>query len=171
MRVVFIDNLLFEDAEGIRRYTLQPNLGLLSLIAVLERSGHEGLLFDPKVEIARGKLRLDSSLYTDIAKQVLEMDPDVVGLTSLGCNFICTAKVAGYLRAWVPDIPILLGGPHATVLDRLILRSFPKFDVIARNEAENTILPLLEALPKRAFFDVPGITFRAASSIWRNEGD
>lgn len=171
MRVVFIDNLLFEDAEGILRYSLQPHLGLISLIAVLERGGHEGLLYDPKVEIARGKLQLNSSLYRDMAKQILEMNPDVVGLTSLGCNFICTAKVAGYLRSWMPELPILLGGPHATVLDRVILRSFPQFDVIARSEAECTILPLLEALPNRAFFDVPGITFRAAGAIWQNEGE
>ena len=171
MRVVFIDNLLFEDAEGIRRYTLQPNLGLLSLIAVLEKEGHEGVLYDPKVEIARGKLQLNSQLYTDIAKQVLALGPDVLGLTSLGCNFICTAKVAGYLRSWAPELPILLGGPHATVLDRVILRAFPQFDVIARNESECTILPLLEALRKRNLFDVPGITFRAGGGIWRNEGD
>jgi radical SAM superfamily enzyme YgiQ (UPF0313 family) len=171
MRVVFIDNLLFEDAEGIRRYTLQPNLGLLSLIAVLEKERHEGVLFDPKVEIARGNLHLNSHLYTDIARQVLELKPDVLGLTSLGCNFICTAKVAGYLRSWAPELPILLGGPHATVLDKVILRAFPQFDVIARNESECTILPLLEALPKRKLFEVPGITFRAGGAIWRNEGD
>ena len=47
MRVVFVDNLLFEDTEGINRYVLQPHLGLISLIAVLEQRGHEGILFDP----------------------------------------------------------------------------------------------------------------------------
>src|SRR4030095_7372490 len=106
-----------------------------------------------------------------IAKQVLAMQPDVLGLTSLGCNFICTAKVAGYLRSWAPELPILLGGPHATVLDRVILSAFPQFDVIARNESECTILPLLQALRTRALFGVPGITFRTGGGIWRNEGD
>jgi hypothetical protein len=57
------------------------------------------------------------------------------------------------------------------VLDRVILRAFPQFDVIARNESECTILPLLEALQKRSLFDVAGITFRAGGGIWRNEGD
>src|SRR5258708_29952871 len=98
MRVVFVDNLLFEDAEGIRRYVLQPHLGLISLIAVLESKGHEGLLFDPKVEVHRGGLELNEGLYHKIARRLLEMEPDAVGFTTLGCNFICTVKTAKYLR-------------------------------------------------------------------------
>lgn len=171
MRVVLVDNLLFEDAEGIRRYVLQPHLGLISLIAVIEGGGHEAFLYDPKVEVARGTLRLDESLYIDMAEQILRMKPDVVGLTSLGCNFICTVKVASYLKQWEPELPILLGGPHATVLDRVILESFPQFEAVVRNEAERTILPLLEALPSRSFFDAPGITFRKAGAVWQNEGE
>jgi radical SAM superfamily enzyme YgiQ (UPF0313 family) len=171
MRVVFVDNLLFEDAEGIRRYILQPHLGLISLIAVLERAGHEGILFDPKVEVSRGALDLDESLYRKIALQVLRLEPDVVGFTSLGCNFICTAKAAGYIRQWRADLPIILGGPHATVLDRSILEHFQQFDLIARNEAENTILPILEGLLTGSFRDVPGITYRAGNAIQSNPGE
>lgn len=171
MRVVFVDNLLFEDAEGIRRYVLQPHLGLISLIAVIENAGHEGFLYDPKVEIARGNLSLDGSLYKKIAADILLLKPDVVGLTSLGCNFICTVKVAAYLKKWEPELPIILGGPHATVLDRVILEAFPQFELIARNETEFTILPILEALPVREFFDVPGISFRKAGAFWRNDGE
>lgn len=171
MRVTFVDNLLFEDAEGIRRYVLQPHLGLISLIAVVEAAGHEAALFDPKVAVARGELRLDESLYHDMARRILLTRPDAVGLASLGCNFICTVKVASYLKRWEPELPVMLGGPHATVLDRAILQNFPQFDVIARNEAERTILPLLEALPSRSFFGVPGVTFRRGGAVWQNEGE
>jgi len=170
MRVVFVDNLLFEDAEGIRRYILQPHLGLLSLIAVLEGDGHEGLLLDPKVEVTHGQLRLEAGLYERIARRVVAMRPDAVGFTSLGCNFICTAKAAAHVKRLEPDVPILLGGPHATVLDRAILERFPQFDVVARNEAECTILPLLAALAHRAFDAVPGITFRRAGTVCQNPG-
>src|SRR5262247_1192950 len=111
MRAVFVDNLLFEDSEGIRRYVLQPHLGLISLIAVLEKAGHEGILFDPKVEVYLGRLRMDESLYAEIARRVARLNPDVVGFTSLGCNFICTVKTAAYLKQWEPDLAILLGGP------------------------------------------------------------
>jgi radical SAM superfamily enzyme YgiQ (UPF0313 family) len=171
MRIVFVDNLLFESTEGINRYTLQPHLGLISMIAVVEGAGHEGLLFDPKVEVAKGDLKLDESLYWRIAKGVLSLEPEVVGFTSLGCNFICTLKVAQYIREWQPELPILLGGPHATVLDRAIMSRFRQFDVIVRNEAELKILPVLEALASRSFFGIPGITFRMGGQVWSTPGD
>ena len=171
MRVAFVDNLLFEDAGGIRRYILQPHLGLISLIAVLERAGHTGLLYDPKVEVGRGALAVDEELYRRIAAQILELKPDVVGFTSLGCNFICTAKTAAYIRQWQPDLPILLGGPHATVLDRSVLEHFPQFDVIVRNEGENTILPALEGLRRGRFEGIPGVTWRDGPVIRSNPGE
>jgi radical SAM superfamily enzyme YgiQ (UPF0313 family) len=171
MRIVFVDNLLFEDAEGIRRYILQPHLGLLSLIAVLEAAGHHAYLFDPKVEITKGRLHLNSDLYCEMARAVLRFRPDAVGFTSLGCNFICTAKTASYLREMEPDLPILLGGPHATVLDRAILKAFPQFDVIVRNEAEETILAVIDSLPRRAFWKLPGITYSFKEAIQTNTGE
>ncbi len=171
MRVAFVDNLLFEDAGGIRRYILQPHLGLISLIAVLERAGHTGLLYDPKVEVGRGALAMDQDLYRRIARQILALQPDVVGFTSLGCNFICTAKTAAYIRQWRPDLPILLGGPHATVLDRAVLEHFPQFDMIVRNEAENTILPALDGLFRGRFEGIPGITWRDGPAIRSNPGE
>jgi radical SAM superfamily enzyme YgiQ (UPF0313 family) len=171
MKLAFVDNLLFEDAQGIRRYVLQPHLGLISLIAVIERAGHEGILVDPKVDVSQGKCQLDARLYKYIAGQILEQKPDVVGLTSLGCNFICTAKVAGYLRQSQPDLPILLGGPHASVLASEVLAQFPQFDVIVRNEAERKILPLIEAVRHRDFRNIPGLTYRVDGNILTNPGD
>lgn len=167
MRVVFVDNLLYEDAEGIRRYVLQPHLGLISLIAVIREGGHEGLVYDPKVEVSRGRLVLDASLYRTMAAQILALNPDVVGLTSLGCNFICTVKVASYLKAVVPDLPVLLGGPHATILDTVILEQFRCFDAVVRHEAEATITPLLHAVHRRKFEGLAGISYRGALMVRR----
>ena len=167
MRVVFVDNLLYEDAGGMRRYVLQPHLGLISLIAVVERGGHEGLLYDPKVEIRRGRLQLDHSLYRAMAKQILALRPDAVGFTSLGCNFICTLKVAQYIKQNEPDLPILLGGPHATILDEVILERFTCFDTIVRHEAEETILPLLHALEDRSFAGLAGVSARGRLMVRR----
>ena len=171
MRILFVDNLLLEDKGGTPDYVLQPHLGLISLIAVAEAAGHEGLLYDPKLAIARGELRLDESLYREIADQIVRMRPDVVGLTTLGCNFICTLKIANYLKRFDPNLPILLGGPHATVLDRIIIERFQQFDVIVRNEAELKLIPLLNALPSGRLDDVPGITFLRGSDVAVNPGD
>src|SRR5690606_16416329 len=124
MRVVFVDNLLIEQNGTQVETVLQPHLGLISLLAVLEAHGHEGRLYDPKLALAAGRLALDGGLYRAIARELVALDPDVVGFTSLGCNFICTLKVARHVRALAPDVAILLGGPHATILDRVILERY-----------------------------------------------
>lgn len=168
MRIQFSDNLLIDQSSGSPPFDMQPHLGLLSLIAMAESGGHEGRLYNPKLELARGTLALDESLYASIAAGLLRESPDVVGLTSLGCNFICTLKVASYIKQARPEVPIILGGPHATILDRQILEHFPQFDVIVRNEAELVLLPLLDALQRDRLDTVPGVTFRGVKGVITN---
>jgi radical SAM superfamily enzyme YgiQ (UPF0313 family) len=174
MRILLVDNLLIDTLLDVdnpfRPFDLQPHLGLLSLIAVAENSGHEGMLYDPKLALSKETLSFDSSLYREIANDLLRRNPDVIGLTTLGCNFICTLKVAAHLKKMNPDVPVLLGGPHATILASEIIKQFPQFDVVVRNEAELTLLPLLAALPGRHFDGVPGITFRHGNEIVSNPG-
>jgi hypothetical protein len=67
-----------------------------------------------------------------------------------------------------PDIPILLGGPHASIIDREILERHEQFDVIARGEAEATIGPLFDALGgARALETVDGLTYRRNGRVVR----
>src|SRR5262245_43605837 len=171
MRVLLVDNLLLENGGALDRDALQPPLGLISLLAVMEAAGHDGRLFDPKLALADGRLSLLPSLYPEMADHILDEDADTVGFTTLGCNFIVTLKVAKYLKQARPEVPILLGGPHATVLDRAILERFPQFDVIVRNEAELKILPVLDALSGLGFDRVPGITYRRGDEIVANPGE
>lgn len=170
-RVVFVDNLLMEHKASGDFVYLQPHLGLISLIAVVRQNNYEGVLYDPKIDVSRGRLALDGSLYKEIAGRILAHKPDVVGFTSLGCNFICTLKVANYIREMRPNLPILLGGPHATILDREILSRFRQFDVIVRNEAELTILPLLNALSSGKFGTIDGISYRRGGEVISNPGE
>ncbi len=170
MRVVFVDNLLLENGRAENLY-LQPHLGLISLIAVANGAGHTAWLYDPKVDLASGRLNVGEPLYREIADRLLEKDPDVVGFTSLGCTFICAVKIARHLKARKPGLPILLGGPHATILDREILSAFGEFDVIVRNEAELTLLPVLDGLFGGDLSRIPGITYRSAGGVAANPGE
>ena len=170
MKIVLVDNLLLKNNEGLRNTHLQPHLGLISLIAVLEGSNYVATLYDPKLDIYEGKLQLDKYLYCNIADQILSQSPDIVGFTSLGCNFICTVKIAKYIKAKNPNIPILLGGPHATVLHKEIIGKFPQFDVIVRNESENKIVDIIKNLRSGKLDQIQGITFRKGEKIICTEG-
>jgi radical SAM superfamily enzyme YgiQ (UPF0313 family) len=167
MRITFVDNLLVYQQAGKTTFDLQPHLGLISLIAVLENEGHDCTLFDPKLQLHRKQLPFDDRLYSEMARAILRDEPDVIGFTSLGCNFICTAQVASLIRKWKPKIPIILGGPHATILDCKILERFDAFDVIVRNEGEEIITPLINALASDHDPEINGITFRRENEIVR----
>jgi radical SAM superfamily enzyme YgiQ (UPF0313 family) len=171
MRLSLVDNLLITRRGREVVYDLQPHLGLLSLIGAAQAAGHHCRLIDPKLELHAGRVQLDATLYRRIARSVLETGPDAVGLTSLGCNFVCTVKIARYLKQELPELPILLGGPHATILDQCVMQRFPEFDYVVRNEAEVTLPLLLGAIGAgRLPVAVPGVTYRAGGGIVCNPG-
>lgn len=168
MRICFVDNVLLGRTDAGYAVDLQPHLGLISLIAVLREQGHVATLYDPKIDLVRGALRLNGDLPLRAARRIAEHEPDIVGFTSLGCNFICTARIAREIRGLLPNAPIMLGGPHATILDREIIERFPQFDVIARHEAEATIGALVDALGGRGeLAHVAGVTYRRGATACR----
>jgi radical SAM superfamily enzyme YgiQ (UPF0313 family) len=170
VKIVLVQNFLLDGDAAIDPGVLYPHLGLISLVSVVERAGHDATLYDPMLALWKGELRLDASLYREMAAAILRQSPDVVGLTALGCNFIAVVKVASYLKAIAPELPILLGGPHASVLHRAIMERFTQFDVLVRNEAEFALPKVLAALHNRALDLVPGISFRRDGKVCATEG-
>lgn len=71
-----------------------------------------------------------------------------------------------------PQIPVLMGGPHVTYLDRETLEETPALDIVVRGEGEWTALAVLQALAAKADLrDVRGITWRDSDGqIHRNKG-
>ncbi len=170
MKIILVDNLLLKRENDNQQFVLQPHLGLISLIAVLENHGYDAKLYDPKIDIAAGRIQMDENLYRNIAENILAGTPDMVGFTSLGCNFICTLKIARYLKQSNPNLPILLGGPHATVLHNEILTAYTEFDVIVRNESEEKIVAVIEAIQNGSLNTVEGITYRENGKIKSTPG-
>ena len=103
MNVIFVDNLLIYQDKFIDNVPLDPHLGLMSLVSVARSAGHDARIYDPKMRMAQGRLCYDDSLYFNMAAEIEELSPDVVGFTALGCNFICVVKVASYLKRKNPD--------------------------------------------------------------------
>jgi len=172
MKIVFVQNFLLDNSGLPSDDILYPHLGLISLIAEIEKSRHVPLLYDPMLELQRGHLALDSSIYDDVAKQLLQTEPAAVGLTALGCNFIAVVKIARRIKQRRPETFILLGGPHPTVLESPIMTKFTDFDVLVRGEAEETIIPLLDALDSgKELSAVPGISYRDGSRVCRSTVD
>lgn len=169
MRITFVQNFLLESDGATTDKHLYPHLGLISLIAEISHSAHRAELYDPMLQLERRRLALDPAIYGDVAKALLSTEPDVVGFTALGCNFLAVLKIASCLRQLSPETVILLGGPHATVLEDEIMNRFAEFDVLVRGEAEHTIVPLLDGIERGSdLSDVPGISFRGDNKVYRS---
>jgi radical SAM superfamily enzyme YgiQ (UPF0313 family) len=141
---------------------VHPHLGLLALAAVAEAAGHTVQIYDPKRLIRSGHLQYNSTLYERVAAELLSRRPHVVGFTALGCSFLLTVNVAAILKRQEPDLPILLGGPHATMLHRQILERFHQFDIVVRHEADEIFPEVLDKLPQRDFERITGISWRVS---------
>src|SRR5437660_3090663 len=163
MNVLLVDNLVMPEDGSLALLDVHPNLGLLALAAAAESAHHTVQIYDPKRLLKWGELQYDSMLYERVAAELLSRRPSVVGFTTLGCSFLFAVNVAAILKRSEPDLPILLGGPHATMLDRQILENFPQFDVIVRHEADETFPFVLEELGLRRFEAIPGITWRVSA--------
>src|SRR5438094_1838271 len=128
MKVLLVDNLVMPAEGSLALLDVHPHLGLLALAAAAEAAGHVVQIYDPKRFIRSGQLTYDSTLYERVAAELLLRQPQVVGFTTLGCSFLFALNVAGILKRHEPDLPVLLGGPHATMLHRQILERFRQFD-------------------------------------------
>lgn len=167
MRLTLVDNLVMPEDGDLSMLDVHPHLGLLAIAAAAEREGHRVSIYDPKRELRFGRLRYDDTLYARATEDLLALRPEAVGFTTLGCSFLFAINVAARLRAREPELPILLGGPHATMLDRPILERFPQFDLIVRHEADEIFPAVLQALPDRAFARIPGLSWRDRDGGYR----
>jgi radical SAM superfamily enzyme YgiQ (UPF0313 family) len=111
-----------------------PHLGLAYLAAVSERRGDEVMLFDSDVE--------DES----IADAVRRFDPEIIGITANTPQVKSAWRTAQAIKA-VKDIPVVLGGPHVSVLPAESVAQ-PEVDVVVRGEGEAVWLKLCAIIEK-----------------------
>ena len=165
MNLLLVDNLVMPEEGLLALLDVHPHLGLLALAAVAEADGHSVRIYDPKRLIRCGKLPYDSTLYERVARDVIAERPAAVGFTTLGCSFLFAINVAALLKRCEPELPILLGGPHATMLHEQILERFAQFDIVVRHEADEIFPSVLANLQRRSFESIPGISWRGSSRL------
>jgi radical SAM superfamily enzyme YgiQ (UPF0313 family) len=141
-------------------------LGLISLATVLTRSGMDVAIHDVNVP----QCDLDWLDPSVIAKRVLVSNPRFLGFTTVCASYGWSLGIAEACKALAPRVPIIFGGPQATVTAEETLRMYRCVDYVLCGEAERTIVPLAEALCQGGSIeDLPGLTFRRGASIVQNK--
>ncbi|MFC1932894.1 B12-binding domain-containing radical SAM protein [Chloroflexota bacterium] len=136
----------------------QPPMGLALIAAVLEKEGYQVKVLEANAL----KLKPEAvvSLVTDV---------DVIGLTAMTPTINTAATIARHVKRAYPDLPVILGGAHATLLPGETLVTAPEIDIVVRGEGEETIVELLRALDcKQPLSEIAGISYRKASEIVSN---
>ncbi len=171
--------LLGEDAP-------RPPLGLCYLGAVLEREGYQVIIYNgnfvkkgagiPLSERAARKASRQGAylqalqdgqhpVWKEVESVVVRQAPDLVGVSVLTVAYGSALNVSRIVKSLDPQIPVVWGGPHPTVLPEECLRN-PEVDIVVRGEGEETFLDLVAYLDKLE--QVPGITFKKNGHLVAN---
>jgi anaerobic magnesium-protoporphyrin IX monomethyl ester cyclase len=152
-----------------------PHLGLAYLAAVSERRGDEVVIFDCDVE------------KEPVAEFVQRFRPHIVGITANTPQVKQAWRTAKQIKE-VYDCPIVLGGPHVSVLPEESCEK-PYVDIVARGEGEETWIDICNRLdaflqdqpdfhsdafmhPENEIFaDCLGVTYKTSDGQIHNNAD
>jgi anaerobic magnesium-protoporphyrin IX monomethyl ester cyclase len=147
--------------KGVFHHHPYLPIGLAYLAAVLEANGNEVLVLDCLAsDIDHEKLK----------EKLFSFEPNLIGISSMTPMVPSTMLAAKVAKESCPNVTVVLGGPHATFMDREILAQEPSVDVIARGEGEMTLAELAQKTANGESLDsVEGITFRKNGQPIQNQ--
>src|SRR5271169_1332228 len=160
-------------SESVLRAASEPQLGILSLAAVLEARGNGLRITDlNKTYLGYSDPTRRSRIneFAEVAARAIAANSaDIYGFSSICNGYPLTIRVARTVKALRPESTILLGGPQASVVDMQTLAAFPFIDLVLRGEAEHSLPLLLDQLEGKGRLDqVPGLSYRVGAQPHRN---
>ena len=117
------------------------NAGLACLSGALDRAKTDHLVLD-MVNGDPGEKNL--------LRAVSEFKPDIFGISIKTATYISSVHIAQTLKTAYPRVPIIAGGPHATLYGEQLLREAPQIDAAVAGDAEISLPELLTAWDGRA---------------------
>jgi len=136
-------------------------LGITYLSSYLKKRGHKCFLFDPE---ATGQT-------TDAMIAALkDMAPDLIGISAVTSTFLPAKDIAKKIKKQFADVPLVIGGPHASALPELVLKECPEIDISVFGEGEATLSDMLSRFEKGASLEnCLGCAYRKNGKIIKNE--
>ena len=138
--------------------------GLLYLAAVLIKNGEKVKILDLKTFKNKPE-----KPYGDIIIDVISsFQPELVGIGGLySGNFPDELKYSLLIKKSFPEVPIVIGGIHATIYAIEILKNCLSIDWVILGEGEGSIIQLVDTLKsKRVEFDkINGFAYRKNGEI------
>lgn len=135
--------------------TLFPPYGPLFLAPKLTKEGYEVLIFDARVD-----------KESKLIKVIKNSTPVNIGFSLFTGPMILKAlNLAKKIREITPEVPLIWGGPHPTLLPEQTIQH-PLVDIVVRGEGDNALPEITNALKKNQTLKrVNGITYKENGKI------
>ena len=150
--------LAYANASPFPYHAWTP-LAILSLGAYLEKEGYYVEYFDERIHKKKH--------FRDLVKR----NPVLVGLSTMTCFQIKnTLDLAQIARNINPDIPLVWGGTHPSMMAEQTLES-KLVDFVVKGEGEQTLLELVRAIQERKedLSDIDGLGWKRGKEIVMNQ--
>ena len=162
MRILLIDPP-YKSFTGFANYYYP--MGLASIAACIRKAGHEADVLDAdavfkgydinfneeykRLELYRNGINDNYHEVWRILKKIIsEYKPDIAGITVMTTKLASALKTAEIIKGINRQMPVLAGGPHAS-LDPGQLLDTGYVDIVIRGEGEDTIRELLTVFKYR----------------------
>ena len=169
MKVLLINPNRTFDMHGGHSPAVGLPLGLLYNAASLEKHNIPVSVFDclisPQTRFIPGKDISFLGVEPDVVRSaLLAAQPGIVGISSqFTSEWENACEIVKIVHETLPHSTVVLGGPHATVCGREILKERPEVHFIVAGEGESSFSRLVSAIEcnnRAEFAAIPGLMWR-----------
>ncbi len=135
----------------------QQPLGISYIASELEKKGHEVMLIEGAFT--------QSDL--EIAESVKQFGSEIIGISVMVSYYTKSLNLASVLKDSMPDIPIVFGGPHPSVVPEDFLK-FDQVDYVMAGEGEESFIKFADYINSGKTTnpaDISGMYYRGGHSI------
>jgi radical SAM superfamily enzyme YgiQ (UPF0313 family) len=141
----------------MKHFGHMPNIQLLYVAAILEQLDVE-LLYIDIVGMEVSNLKLEEKLK--------RFQPDLIGLSVYTSHFHTASNFAAYLKSFLPDTKIMLGGAHTLIFPTETLECSQNVDYTCVGEAEMVLPEFVRRWKKQESFNgLKGLVWREGDHV------
>lgn len=145
------------------------------IAAVLDKEGYDVEILNTLITGSQVRRNRDGLIqcgmsWENIKEEVKRRKPNIVGISNPFIAQLCNAnKVSEIVKELDPRIPVIIGGPHASVRPVQLLKDVRSYDIAVIGEGEYTMLDLVKYYKgEKDLAEIDGIAYRKDSDIILN---
>lgn len=146
-------------------------MGIQYLVAALERRGHDPHLFYDR-SFAKNHLAQDLFLTPflslskgQVSRNIGAMQCDVLCFSLYSYNYKEDMALIRHVKRFYPNLTIVCGGVHASLLPEVVLRN-PEVDFVVLGEAETSLSMLIDVLEDAGVAQTKRMPADALPGVW-----